>query len=285
MRRPSVAWPDGARIAINFHLVLEQWAAAHVETGVRVTPSFPRELVEAGQVDWATESWQSYGVYAGFYRLMDVLNEHGVKGSASISALAAETWPDLVREFVGAGHEAAGHAYSQDLRMYRMSPDEERADIRRCVETFTRVTGERPIGWGSPGGQRSDLTPALLLEEGFLWSQDFRDDDVPYIALERDGRKLVAMPNSFEINDAVLMGRYGNPPSVYVEFFCRSFDRLYEEGARAPKVLTALAHGTFFGRPFGGWALAECLRYAQKFPQVWIARRRDVAQWYLDHLP
>lgn len=283
MRRPSIRWPEGARVAVNVHLVLEQWSGVPREAGVRVTPGFPRELLEAGQRDWATESWQDYGGQAGFYRLMDVLDEYGVKGSASISGLAAETWPELVREFVAAGHEAAGHAYNQNTRMYQMSPDEERADVRRCVEVLTRVAGVRPIGWGSPGGQRSELTPAILLDEGFLWSQDFRDDDVPYVALERDGRQLIAMPNTFEINDMVQMGRYGNPPSAYVETFCRSFDRLYKEGERAPKLLTAILHATHYGRPFGAWALEECLRYARQFPKVWIAQRREVAQWYLEH--
>ena len=282
MRRAGIAWPDGARVAVNIHLVLEQWGGIP-RGGAHMTPSFPRELLDAGKTDWATESWQNYGGKTGFYRLMDVLDEYGVKGSASISGLAADTWPELVREFVAAGHEAAGHAYNQNSRMYLMTPEEEREDVRHCVEALTRVTGVRPIGWGSPGGQRSDLTPTILLEEGFLWSQDCRDDDVPYVMLEQDGRKLVAMPNTFEINDNVLLGRFGNGPSVYVEMFCRSFDRLYKEGEQAPKLLTAILHATHFGRPFGGWALEECLRYARQFPKVWIAQRRDVARWFLEH--
>ena len=284
MRRPSVPWPDGARVAVNIHLVLEAWGVP-AEAGGGLTPAFPRELLEAGQRDWAGDSWRSYGGQTGFYRLMDVLDEYGVKGSASISGLAADTWPDVVGEFVAHGHEASGHAYDQNSRMFRMTPDEERADIRRCVEALTRATGVRPIGWGSPGGQRSDNTPQLLLEEGFVWQQDYRDADVPYVALEQDGRRLVAMPNTFEINDVMLLGRNGNPPSAYVEMFCRSFDRLYKEGARAPKLLTAILHSTHFGRPFGGWALEECLRYVRQFPDVWIVRRRDVAEWFLEHVP
>ena len=283
MPRPCVAWPNGARVAVNFHLVLEAWGGPHAVTQSMMTPHFPPELVKAGQRDWATESWSNYGGERGFWRLMDVLNEHGVKGSASISGLAVERWPDLAQAFVGAGHEPGAHAYQQDSRMYRMSLDEERADIRHCVGVFERITGVRPVGWGSPGGQRSDNTPQLLLEEGFFWCQDYRDDDVPYIALEQDGKRLVAMPNTFEINDAVMFSRHGNPPSAYVELFCRSFDRLYKEGEREPKLLTVILHGTLFGRPFGGWALEECIRYARRFPKVWIARRRDVAQWYLDH--
>src|ERR671939_170022 len=106
MRRPCVPWPDDARIAVNFYLVLEAWAGPQAQAGIRVTPDFPREATEAGQRDWATESWQNYGGQAGFYRLMDVLNEYGVKGSASIRALAVETWPDLVREFVPRGPRA-----------------------------------------------------------------------------------------------------------------------------------------------------------------------------------
>lgn len=282
MRRPSIPWPNNARVAVNFHLVLEQWAGPAASTGHGMTPNFPKELIEAGKIDWATTSWQDYGGRRGFYRLMDVLNEHGVKGSASISGLAADAWPDLVKEFVDNGHEPSGHCYSQEQRMFRMTPEEERADIRKCVETFERVTGVRPVGWGSPGGQRSDLTPRLLMEEGFIYSQDFRDDDVPYIAIEQDGKRLVAMPNTYEINDAVLAGRFGQPPSTYVEMFCRSFDRLYKEGQTEPKLLTAILHGTYYGRPAGGWAVDECIRYIRQFPDVWIAQRRDVAQWVLD---
>ena len=79
MRRPCVPWPDDARIAVNFYLVLEAWAGPQAQAGIRVTPDFPREATEAGQRDWATESWQNYGGQAGFYRLMDVLNEYGVE--------------------------------------------------------------------------------------------------------------------------------------------------------------------------------------------------------------
>jgi peptidoglycan/xylan/chitin deacetylase (PgdA/CDA1 family) len=275
-------WPDGARVAVNFNLVLEQWSTTAVEPGGRMTPSFPKELLDQGRKDWAAITWQDYGGRTGFARLMDVLDEYHVQGTASISGLAADTWPDVVRRFVEAGHEPAGHAYDQATRMYMLSPDEERAEIRRCVETLRRCTGERPVGWGSPGGQRSDLTPQLLLEEGFVWESDFRDSDAPYVALERDGRRLVAMPNTFEINDLRLLGRHGQGPGVYVELFCRSLDRLYKEGQRSPKVLTAVLHSTHFGRPFGGWALEACIQYAKQFPLVWIARKGDIARWYLE---
>src|SRR3954453_1693384 len=103
MRRAGVPWAAAPRLAVNSSLVLEAWSGPQAQAGIRVTPDFPREASEAGQRDWATESWQNYGGQAGFYRLMDVLNEYDVKGSASISALAVETWPDLVREFVASG--------------------------------------------------------------------------------------------------------------------------------------------------------------------------------------
>src|SRR5687767_12068020 len=109
--RAGLAWPEGARVAINFHLVLEQWEETQAD-GPTLTPAFPRELLQAGKTDWARKSWQDYGGRVGFARLMDVLDEQEVKGSASISGLAVEVWPDLVREFVARGHEPAGHAYS-----------------------------------------------------------------------------------------------------------------------------------------------------------------------------
>ena len=284
MSTPSFAWPNNARVAVNFNLVLEQWSKASAEPGGRMTPPFPKDLLDQGKTDWAGQSWQDYGGRTGFSRLVDVLEENQVKGSASISGLAADTWPDLVRRFVDLGHEPAGHCYDQETRMYRLAPDEERAEIRHCVETLQRVSGVRPVGWGSPGGQRSDMTPTLLLEEGFIWESDYRDADEPYIQIEKDGKRLVAMPNSFEINDLRLLGRYGQGTSVFVELFCRSFDRLYKEGVKSPKVLTAVLHSTHFGRPFGGWALEECIRYAKQFPEVWITSKGDVARCYLEQV-
>lgn len=273
--------PNGARVAVNFNLVLEQWSEAG-EEGSRGTPAFPKDLLARGSTDWAGKSWQDYGGHSGFTRLTDVADEYGIKVSASISGLAADAWPDLVKRFVDHGHEPAGHAYDQKTRMYALSPEEEQAEIQHCVDTFLKVTGTQPVGWGSPGGGRGDLTPLHLLEAGFIWESDFRDRDVPYIQVEKDGKRLVAMPNSFEINDARLLGRHGQGPQAYVEMFCRSFDRLYKEGLTYPKVLTAVLHSTHFGRPFGGWAMEECIRYARQLPDVWICSKGDVARWYLE---
>ena len=37
------------------------------------------------------------------------------------------------------------------------------------------------------------------------------------------------------------------------------------------------------GRPGRANALEEFIRYAKGFPNVWFARRIDIARWWLEH--
>jgi peptidoglycan/xylan/chitin deacetylase (PgdA/CDA1 family) len=278
-----IGWPNGARVAVVIGLALEAWQKLP-PVSTAMTPHFPQEALDRGLTDHATSTWQLYGGRTGFRRLRDVLAEYDCPGTLSLSALAAERWPEQVAQFVADGHEVMGHGYSQDMRMYFLDEEEERAEIRRCADIIQKVSGVRPVGWSSQGGQRSDNTPMNLLREGFIYEHDFRDTDVPYVVQQDGDARLLAMPGTYEVNDAMLLAKYGNAPSAYVEFFSRTFDRLYKEGETEPKMMTAIVHSTHFGKPFGAWALGECIRYAQQFDKVWFCRRRDIADWYLSAL-
>jgi hypothetical protein len=123
-----------------------------------------------------------------------------------------------------------------------------------------------------------------LIKEGYTYTRDFRDADVPYVVAQLGDRRLLAMVRTDEINDLPI-SRIG-PPSMFVEYFKRNFDQLYAEGERGdPKVMTCVTHATVFGRPWGATALAECLKYAQSFDKVWLTTGREIADHYLQHLP
>jgi allantoinase len=220
-----------------------------------------------------------FGGRTGFRRLVDILEKHNVPAAVTCSGLAAERWPDQVAEFAEAGNEILGHAYSQDHRMYFMDAEEELAEIQKCRQIFQEITGQRIVGWSSPGGQRGDHTLKNLLEEDFLYTRDTRDADVPYVVLEDRGRRLLALGGSSAHDVTVLRG--GNGPSTFVENFCRMLDQLREEGEARPAMMTAICHSTHLGRPEGGWALNQCLQYATSFDDVWMCRPRDVARHYL----
>jgi peptidoglycan/xylan/chitin deacetylase (PgdA/CDA1 family) len=274
-----VPWPNGAKVAVAVDLILEAWQTLP-PVSTALTPTFPKEAVERGLTDHATSSWQLFGGRSGFFRLTEILRAYDCPAAVYVSALAAERWPDQVAAFAGAGNEVVAHAYSQDHRMYFMDADADRAEVRRCAEVLEKVTGARPVGWSSPGGQRGDHTLTSLLAEDYLYCADFSDREVPYVVHEDAGRRLWALPGS-SVNDVAIM-RNGHETGVYVDVFCRMIDQLRFEGDTRPSMMSAIVHSTHLGRPHGGWALRQCLEYARRFDDVWLCRPRDIVEHYVN---
>lgn len=65
-----------------------------------------------------------------------------------------------------------------------MPPEEEKAEIRRCIDAITKACGQPPKGWYT--GRVSPRSHALLWEVykemglQLLWTSDSYADDVPY---------------------------------------------------------------------------------------------------------
>ncbi len=262
-----ISLPNGARMAFTLQVALEAWAD-------KMQPP-----------DWTTISLHLYGARTGIHRLMDTIDEHGVPGCIHISGLVAERWPELIAGLHKNGHEIVGHGWFQDEAMASMDEAKDLDVVRRCAEVIQQVTGVRPAGWSSHGSRRGDYTVLSLLKEGYFYTRDFRDADLPYVAAQLNDRRLLAMPRTDEINDLPITNRHGLPPSVYIEFFKRSFDQLYAEGAKAPTCFTHVTHAYVSGKPWGAAAVAECLKYAKSHDGVWFATGREIAQHYLDNLP
>ena len=271
--------PNGARVAFTIQVALEAWSGATISG-----PTLPVGPDGPSNLDWATISTQLYGPRTGAARLMRTIDERGLKACIHLSALVAERWPDLVAGIARNGHEIVGHGYRQDERMDGLEEHRDLEVVRRCAEIIEDVTGQRPVGWSSHGSRRGPYTVLNLLKQGYTYTRDFRDSDVPYVAAQLGDRRLLAMTRTDEINDMFVVTHHGGAPSVYVEYFKRAFDQLYAEGATEPKVMTCVAHATIFGRPWGASALAECLDYVRQFEGVWQATEREVAEYYLAQL-
>jgi hypothetical protein len=63
-----------------------------------------------------------------------------------------------------------------------------------------------------------------------------------------------------------------------------SFDLLYSEGERAPKMMSVGLHCRLAGRPGRAAGLARFLDYIGGFDRIWIATRLDIARhWHREH--
>lgn len=104
-------------------------------------------------------------------RLLELCDQHQVKGTFFVLGWVAERWPQLVREIRDAGHELGTHG--QDHRkVTTLTPREFRADVRRSKQTIEDISGVEVIGYRAPNYSivRETLWAVdVLAEEGFRY--------------------------------------------------------------------------------------------------------------------
>lgn len=94
--------------------------------------------IERGAPDLATNGLFQYGVYEGIPRILDLMDKHQVKITSFMIGQAVDKAPDLAREIVRRGHEAAAHGRTwQNSNL--LDPDAERRFITDGVESPRRL--------------------------------------------------------------------------------------------------------------------------------------------------
>ena len=97
------------------------------------------------------ERWPDYEdrVVESTGRVLGVLERAGVQATFFVLGYVADQFPDLVRRVAEAGHEIALHGYHH-RQVYRLSPDEFRAEIERGRDAVQAAAGCRPLGYRAP---------------------------------------------------------------------------------------------------------------------------------------
>ena len=120
--------------------------------------------------DYARLSHRKYGHRVGLFRLLDVLEKHGLQATVAMDALTAEPYPYVVRHDLQRGCEIIGHGLSASRMSTRtMSESAERDDIQTAMETLARATVPRPLS-----GHRLGHTHAPPWGVGGQWAQAHR---------------------------------------------------------------------------------------------------------------
>jgi peptidoglycan/xylan/chitin deacetylase (PgdA/CDA1 family) len=187
---PDPHWPGGARVAVSIVVNFGEGAEFSISDGDPENEAvYEIEQRLAGRPDPAIDSHFEYGSRAGWWRIMEVLGQHGTSATVSSSGRAVERLPLLAQDAVRRGHEVSAHGWRWEGHA-DLDEAEERDRIARTVAAIKAVTGTRPLGWHtrSPG---SVNTRRLLVEEGgFLYDSDAYDDDLPYFVQIGDKRHL-----------------------------------------------------------------------------------------------
>jgi len=273
MQQAAWQWPGGKSIAVVFNVCLEAWSDGKAPGISPMGNPLP-----AGALDTMAISWASYGVKRGIYRLLDALGAHGAKASVMTSAIIAEHAPEAVRAVADAGHEVLSHSYTMDVIPALLTPQEQKQNIARCTSLLRDASGQQVQGWLSPRGTSGPDFPRLLAEAGYTWYGDVFDDDLPYVQRFGD-LKIVAIPLATDVNDMPFM-KYGNPPKLMQESFEENL-AIARRNDGAPAMIDVTVHAHIFGRPRGAHYFEEIVCGAMSSADVWVATRRDIADFML----
>lgn len=267
-------WPNGARLAVSLSLMFEGGGQPSSGAG-GVIP----DPIERGVPDLPTNAFFAYGHYEGIPRVLDLMDKHGIKLSSFMIGKAVETTPDLAREIVRRGHEAAAHGREWS-NSYQLSRDEEKRFIADSVETIHKITGQKPIGWNAYWMRNSIAILETLQDLGFLYHIDEPSHDEPFIVPVR-GRDFVTVPYTFHMNDIVSFPFVGWNAAAYEQALRDEFDQLYEEGAHRRRMMVVSLHDRISGHAGRVRALDRFLTYAESKGDVWFARKDEIARYVL----
>lgn len=270
-------WPGGNKIAVTFN-IMHEWES---KPGRHTLPGRPMPPDTYWTDDFLALGAREYGANFGFWRLLDILDKHGVKGTIISSGLTALLFPDTVREAVRRGHEVATHQWDQTIHptVYK-TKEEERAALIKSIEAIEKATGQRPLGYMSQGPRPSPFTLELCAELGFKWNGDYSDSDIPY-TINVNGKKLVSVGYvrpAYTDNDIAPLGLAGALQALKDEF-----DAHYEEAQRHPMKFRYSAHNFTGGRPGLAKVLDRFIEYVKGFRGVWFCRLIDMANFWLEH--
>ena len=284
---PRVRWPGGARLALSFVLNYEEGAENCILHGDEGAETFLSEIVAARPVRGlrhaSMESLYEYGARAGFWRIRRLFDARGLTLTVFGVGVAMERNPQAVEAMLRSGWEIAAHGWR--WIDYQYVPETiERAHMQRAIKLHTRLTGSRPLGWYT--GRSSPNTARLVAEDGgFVYDSDSYADDLPYYDASW-GRTQLVLPYTLDTNDMRFAAVQGfNTGAHFFTYVKDAIDSLYAEGAEVPKMLSIGLHCRIIGRPARAAALAQLLDYVSGFPDIWVARRIDIARWWQSQFP
>lgn len=283
---PAAQWPNGARLALNFVVNYEEGGENSILHGDPASEAYLTEIVGAqplqGQRSLTIESLYEYGSRVGIWRLLDLFRDKAMPFTAFAVGMALERHPDVARTLVEAGHEIASHGWRW-IDYQHVDEAVERQHMQQSIALIERLTGERPLGWYT--GRTSPQTARLVAEEGgFLYHADSYADDLPYWE-QLDHRQNLVVPYTLDVNDMKFGGFQGfNAGSQFFDYLRDSFDCLYAESARTPRMMSVGLHCRIAGKPGRIMALGRFLDHVRQHSDVWICRRVDIARhWRATH--
>lgn len=280
---PAIGWPGNARLAISLVVNYEEGS----ERGYSMGDPDQETATEWGSYPFpegvrnlAMESMTEYGSRVGVWRLLELFDDMDVKSTFYACAVAFEQNPAVAKAFTDANHDLCSHGYRWE-EVFRLTRKEEAEHIQLAIKSFENTCGQRPVGWYCRYGPSENTRELVVEEGGFKYDCDAYNDDTPFF-VEVHGKPHLVVPYTPDIND---FSFWLSPGFVTADDFFQylrdSFDTLYAEGANTTRMMSIGLHPRMIGRPGRIGGLRKFIEYAKGFPDVWFAKRGDIADHWI----
>jgi peptidoglycan/xylan/chitin deacetylase (PgdA/CDA1 family) len=270
--RHRFEWPGRSPLAVGAVVVLE-----HVEWEPPADAYSLRRrsggLARLPAPDYPQLTIREYGHRVGIFRLLDLLERHGIAATVAVDALTAEHYGWLVSHLVERGCEIAGRGIAATrLITSKNTEEEERLAIARSLEAIASATGIRPTTWFSAEGVESFRTPALLAEAGVDTVLDWPNDEQP-VAMTTDDvlpgvhrpagtAPMVSLPLFLEADDEFALWHRRVSLDGWRDIITGAAARMHRDGAEHPagsRLLMLTLRPWLAGQPFRTKVLDDAL--------------------------
>ena len=263
-------WPHGTRVAVALSFDVDN-ATTSLRSG-----DLGSEVLSRGE----------YGAVDGLPRILRMLRKQNVPASFYIPAVSALLHPQMIKEIQEGGkHEIGVHGWiHEDLPALNNAAEEQRM-LNQAIETLTRLTGKKPVGYRAPSWHFSQYTMQQIKDAGFLYDSSLMASDDAYeILIDGQPSGVIELPIERIVDDAPYYGAASGSlpsPSLVTQIWQSEFDVAYRE--RGLFVLTLHPH--ISGHRSRVAELEKLIVHMKSLPGVWIATEEDIARYLKSYTP
>lgn len=284
---PDIRWPNGAGLAVNFVLNVEEGSEYSIGDGDGRSESALSEVrasrIPQGSRDLAAESMYEYGSRVGFWRLYDLFRARDIPLTIFASALALERIPDIAAAIAATDWDICAHGYRW-VEHYHLSPETEAEHIAMAHESLLKTMGRAPRGWYCRYSA-STATRGLIAAHGdYDYDSDAYNDDLPYWT-EANGNPHLVVPYTMVNNDAKFLSGDVFSARDFSEFLIDTFDVLHTEAQNKPRMMSIGLHSRIIGHPGRLAGLVRFMDHIAKHPDIWICGRAAIADFWRENVP
>ncbi len=272
--REPLKLPNGARVAVTPYINIEHFP--HDIPGTAIIPG------TAGfNPDPLNYGWRDYGNRVGLWRMMDLMDNLGMKGTVCLNSEIIREYPRIVEEGEKRNWAWIGHGINNAPANFlsNIEIEKEKEIVGGVLDAMEKALGRKTKGWLSPFLTHTNNTPNVLAEFGVQYLCDYTADDHPFPFKTKTG-SLIAVPYTVDLNDIPAFMNVGVSSEAFGDMIIDQFDVLYEEGATNARIMPICLHTFFVGQPNKFKHLKRAFEHIAKHDDVWLTTGDDVNDWY-----